>query len=84
MHCDRRPIKGRKPRVADDIIEAITLIIVERKSSNYQRFKQAIAQSEQLKWALKTFESPVNTLITTCTKDEEGMTTRHARVATTL
>ena len=30
MHSGRKPKKGRKPRAADDIIEAITLTIVER------------------------------------------------------
>ena len=43
---ERRSKKERKLRAADDIIEAIVLIIVERESANYRRLKQSISQSE--------------------------------------
>ena len=57
---------------------------MERESSNYQRLKQAISHSEQFKWALKTLEALISTLVTTCTKDEDGTTSRQTRVANTL
>ena len=79
-----KPKKKRRPRAADDIIEAIISIITERELANYQRIKQAIAQSEQLKIALKTLEALICTLVAAISKDEQGMTARQTHAAAPL
>ena len=60
------------------------MTIVERESSNHQRLKQEIAQSEQLKQALKTFEVMINTLALANSADGDAMTARQVFNATML
>ena len=45
---------------------------------------QVIAQSDQLKHALKTLEACIHTLTTASASDEDGMTTRQCHAATML
>ena len=76
--------KKRRPKAVDDIIEAIILVIAERESSNYQRMTQVIAQSDQLKLALKILEACICTLTAENSKDEDGMIIRQTHAATML
>ena len=59
---------------ADDIIDAIAKNIIERETLNHQRQKQAMAQGEQLKQALKAFEAMINTLMLVNATEEDGLT----------
>ena len=82
MIPDNAPPEGNKakekrgPKAADDIIEAIILVIAERESSNYQIMTHVIGQSYRLKLAFKTLEACVCTLTAANSKDKDGMIIR--------
>ena len=76
--------KGKTIRTSDDIIDVIILTIVERESSNHQRLRQAIAQSEQLKQTLNALEVMINTLALANSADGDGKAARQVFNATML